>query len=182
MSQSAPTGATPPPYLVDPVPREARPFQRRRAGIVTRTAANIVDSVVVAGALVAGYVVWCAARFLIKPTQFTFPAPPYLAVLAAFAIVIFAYFTVSWATTGRTYGNHLLGLRVVSFRGERLRWPAAVVRAAFCVLLPIGLYWAVVSATNRSVQDTVLRTSVLYDWTTRRPARPAAPTTRPAVR
>jgi uncharacterized RDD family membrane protein YckC len=182
MSQSAPTGAGPPPHVVDAVPREARPFQGRRAGIVTRTAANIVDSVVVAGALAAGYVVWCAARFLIKPTRFTFPAPPYLAVLAAFAIVLFAYFTVSWATTGRTYGNHLLGLRVVNFRGERLRWPAAVVRAAFCVLLPIGLYWAVVSATNRSVQDTVLRTSVLYDWTTRRQARPVALTTGQAVR
>jgi hypothetical protein len=38
------------------------------------------------------------------------------------------------------------------------------VRAALCVVFPIGLYWAVVSATSRSVQDTLLRTAVVYDW------------------
>jgi len=84
------------------------------------------------------------------------------------------YFTASWATVGRTYGDHLLGLRVLNFRGERLRWTGAFVRAVFCVVLPIGLYWVLVSTTNRSLQDTVLRTSVLYDWTTRSlsPTRP----------
>jgi uncharacterized RDD family membrane protein YckC len=149
------------------VPREARPFQGQRAGIVTRTAANVVDFAVVVGALAFGYAAWCAFRFLINPARFSFPAMPFLALLVCFAIVLFAYFTVSWATTGRTYGNHLLALRVVNFRGERVRWPAAVLRAGFCVVLPIGLYWAVLSSTNRSIQDTVLRTSVLYDWTTR---------------
>jgi uncharacterized RDD family membrane protein YckC len=152
------------------VPWEARPFQGQRAGIVTRTAANVVDFAVVVGALSFGYAAWCAVIFLVNPTRFTFPAPSFLALLVCFAIVLFSYFTLSWATTGRTYGNHLLGLRVVNFRGERMRWPGAVVRAGFCVVLPIGLYWAVVSPTNRSVQDTVLRTSVIYDWTTRRAA------------
>jgi uncharacterized RDD family membrane protein YckC len=157
-----------PPHIVDAVPREARPFQGQRAGIVTRTAANIIDFAVVVGTVAGGYAAWCAFEFLINPTGFRFPAPSFLVLLACYGIVLFTYFTVSWATSGRTYGNHLLGLRVVSFRGERLRWPGAVVRAAFCVVLPIGLYWAVASPTNRSVQDTLLRTSVLYDWTTRR--------------
>jgi uncharacterized RDD family membrane protein YckC len=97
---------------------------------------------------------------------------PFLVLLVCFASVLFVYFTVSWATTGRTYGDHLLGLRVVNFRGQRLRWPGSVVRAGFCIVLPIGLYWAVVSSTNRSLQDTVLRTSVVYDWTARRPPTP----------
>jgi len=164
---SAHSGDAVPPR-VDAVPWEARPFQGQRAGIVTRTVANVVDFAVVVGALAGVYAGWCAVTFLINPARFTFPAPSFLALLVCYAVVLFAYLTVSWATTGRTYGDHLLGLRVVSFRGERMRWPGAVVRAAFCVVLPIGLYWAVLSRTNRSVQDSVLRTSVLYDWTRRR--------------
>ncbi|MEO8518097.1 MAG: RDD family protein [Dermatophilaceae bacterium] len=168
-------GVGPPPRMVDLVPREARVLQGKRAGIVTRTAANIVDFAVVAIVLAGGYATWCAFKFLVAPTRFTFPTPSFLAVLAFFAVILFAYFALSWATTGRTYGDHLLALRVVGSRGEQLRWPAVVARAAFCVALPIGLFWAVVSSTNRSLQDSVLRTSVLYDWTTgRRPLPPQA--------
>lgn len=161
---------------VDAVPVEARPFQGRRAGAVTRTLANAVDFGIDVGVLVAGYVTWCAVRFLINPTGFTFPAPQFIVILACGAVVLIIYFTVSWATTGRTYGNHLLGLRVVNFRGERMRWSGAVVRATFCTVLPIGLYWVLISPSNRSLQDTVLRTSVIYDWTTRlrEPGHPMA--------
>ena len=163
-------GAGEPPHLLDALPREARPFQGQRAGIVTRTIANTVDFAVVVGVVACGYAAWCVARFLIRPAKFSFPEPSYLALLGCFALILFVYLTVSWATTGRTYGNHLLGLRVVNFRGERMRWPGAVVRAGFCILLPVGLFWAVFSPTNRSLQDSVMRTSVLYDWTTRRRA------------
>ena len=153
---------------VDPVPREARAFQGRPAGIVTRTCANAIDFAVVVGVLVGGYAVWFAGRFLISPAHFTAPRPPFLVVLLCGAVLLFCYFAAAWSTTGRTYGDHLLGLRVVDSRGERLRWRGAIVRAGFCVLFPIGLYWSVVSPRGRSVQDAVLRTSVLYDWTTTR--------------
>ena len=175
----APSGASParpgtdrtPPAVVA-VPREARRFQGQRAGIVTRTVANVVDFSLVVGVLAAGYAAWCAVTFLINPTRFSFPSPSFLVLLICYGLVLFAYLTVSWATTGRTYGDHLLGLRVLNFRGERMRWSGAVVRSAFCVVLPIGLYWAVLSPTNRSIQDAVLRTSVIYDWTTRRHTPP----------
>lgn len=160
------------PPKVDAVPVEARPFQGQRAGIVTRTAANVVDFLLVVVVLLGGYAAWCAFKFLINPKGFSFPEPSFAFLLVCFGIVLFAYFTASWATTGRTYGDHQLGLRVVNARGERLGWPAAVIRAAFCVVLPIGLYWAVLSPTNRSVQDSVLRTSVIYDWTVRRRTTP----------
>ena len=50
-------------------------------------------------------------------------------------------------------------------------------RAALCVVFPIGLAWVVVSRQNRSLQDTVLRTSVVYDWVGGEevPAAPPAP-------
>jgi uncharacterized RDD family membrane protein YckC len=162
---------------VDAVPWEARPFQGQRAGIVTRTAANVLDSLLVVGVLAGGYAAWCAVRFLVNPKQFSFPTVSFVAALICGGIVLFTYFTVAWATTGRTFGDQQLGLRVVNPGGGPMRWPLAVVRAGFCVLLPIGLYWAILSPTNRSVQDSVLRTSVVYDWTVRR--RPPPRISRP---
>ena len=152
------------------VPVEARSFQRQRAGVVTRTAANVVDSVVALAVVAGAYAGWCVVTFLIRPRAFRFPDPGPRFLLAGWAVVLVVYFTVSWATTGRSYGDHLLGLRVVDHQGERLSWAMALARSAFCVAVPIGLYWALVSTSNRSLQDTVLRTSVLYDWTTRTPA------------
>ena len=71
---------------------------------------------------------------------------------------------MGWALDGRTYGCHVLGLRVVSYRGSRMRPLGALLRAVFCVFFPIGLLWCAASRANRSVQDVVLRTSVVYDW------------------
>ncbi len=165
------------------VPPEARAFQGHRAGVVTRTAANVVDGAVGISAVLGLYVAWCAVRFLTGPAAFTFPAPPKAAVFSCWGVVLFCYFTASWATTGQTYGDHLLGLRVVNIHGRRMRWPGAAARSALCVAVPIGLYWAIVSPTNRSLQDTLLRSSVHYDWTSRRP-EPDPPTaaTAPAQR
>ena len=55
------------PHRVDAVPREARPFQGQRAGIVTRTAANVIDFCVVVGVLAFGYAAWAASKFLLNP-------------------------------------------------------------------------------------------------------------------
>jgi hypothetical protein len=52
----------------------------------------------------------------------------------------------------------------------------ALVRAAFCVIFPIGLLWVLFSGQNRSLQDLVLRTSVIYDWDVRPLQAPPAPT------
>ena len=155
-------------YVVDAVPVEARPFQGQRAGAVTRTLANTIDGAIAVGCIVAVYVGWSVLQFLRHPPSFAFPSPSFGLLLGGWGAVLLVYFVLAWATTGRTYGNHVLGLRVVNFRGGRLSWTGALVRALFCLALPIGLYWVLISATNRSVQDNVLRTSVIYDWTTRR--------------
>ena len=39
----------------------------------------------------------------------------------------------------------------------------AVVRAVFCVILPVGLLWCA-GRSRRSVQDIVLGTYAIYDW------------------
>lgn len=146
------------------VPPAAREFQGQRAGIVSRVLANTVDFVAVVAVMLAGYVAWAALRFLVDPATFTFPEVKWARALALGGFLLVTYFWIAWATSGRTLGNSLMGLRVVSFRGRLMRPSGALVRALFCVVFPIGLFWALISRQNRSVQDTVLRTSVIYDW------------------
>ena len=149
---------------VNAIPQEARPFQGEHAGIVSRVLANTVDFIGLVVAVVGTYVAVQAVSFLLNPTGWRATSPPFGVAIIVGAVYLFLYFTVSWATSGRTYGDHLMGLRVVNYRGERMHWAGAVVRAAFCVVFPIGLFWAVISPQDRSVQDVVLRTSVIYDW------------------
>jgi uncharacterized RDD family membrane protein YckC len=135
-----------------------------RAGVVTRVSANAVDLLVVIAMLAGLYAGWAAVLFLLRGEAFRFPTPSFAAAYLAGSVLLGLYLAAAWTTTGRTYGNHLLGLRVVNRRGERVRLVGAVVRAAACVVFPIGLFWCAVSRENRSVQDVLLRTSVIYDW------------------
>ena len=156
---------------IDPVPREARPFQGHRAGLVTRAAAGAIDLGIVIIASGALYLGITAFDFLLDPRNFTAPTPSPGLVFAVGCLLLTIYLAVSWTGSGRTYGNHIMGLRVVNSRGRRLHPVGALVRAVFYVILPIGLLWVVVSGQNRSLQDLVLRTSVIYDWDVR-PLRP----------
>jgi uncharacterized RDD family membrane protein YckC len=156
---------------VDPVPREARPFQGHRAGLVTRTAAAAIDLGLVIIALGACYLGVLAFLFLRKPRSFTVPTPSSTLVYAVAALVLISYLGVCWMGSGRTYGNHVMGLRVVNGKGRRLHPLNALTRAVFYIIFPFGLLWVVVSGQNRSLQDLVLRTSVIYDWE----VRPLAP-------
>jgi uncharacterized RDD family membrane protein YckC len=161
---------------VDPVPREARPFQGHRAGLVTRAAAGGIDLGIVIIALVACYLGVFAFLFLLDPRNFTAPTPSPALVYAVSFLLLTFYLAVSWMGNGRTYGNHVMGLRVVNHQGQRLHPLAAFVRAALYAIFPIGLLWVLVSGQNRSLQDLVLRTSVIYDWEVRPLQPPPAPT------
>nr|WP_218860521.1 RDD family protein [Petropleomorpha daqingensis] len=131
--------------------------------MVTRSLANVADLVVVVLVVIGGYASVAVAKFLIDPTRFTFPVASWRTLLLAGLLVEAVYFAITWAVVGGTYGDRLLGLRVTDHQGARLGWARSALRAVLCVLLPIGLLWVLVSAENRSVQDLVLRTSVVYD-------------------
>ena len=123
-----------------------------------------IDGVVVCIVLSAGYLGFAGLKFLFDPRGFSFPdAGLVFSIVAGFAVLV-VYLTVAWWLSGRSYGCLVMGLRVVNHRGEPLHLAGAFVRALFCAALPIGLLWVAVSRENRSVQDTVLRTSVIYDW------------------
>ena len=150
--------------VVDPVPPEARAYQGARAGVVTRTAASAVDALVVVGIAIIGYLAWVGLRFLVDPRGFNFPEVSWVAGLTATLVVLVVYLTAAWSISGRTYGDLLMGLRVLGPWGNKLRLPGALLRALACAVLPIGLLWCAVNPRNRSLQDVVLRTSVVYDW------------------
>ena len=157
-----------PDHELSAIPREAREFQGRTAGIVTRVAAAGIDAAVVAVVLLAAYAGYAGLLFLVDPRSFTFPDTRLVLSLLAGMIVMFLYLTVAWAVSGRTYGNLLMGLRVVGVFGGDVGWVRAAARAAFYVVLPIGLLWVAVDRRQRSIQDRVLATAVVYDWKPRR--------------
>jgi uncharacterized RDD family membrane protein YckC len=149
---------------VSPLPAEARAYQGQRAGLVTRLVAASIDGLLVGLFLLVGYAGFAGFLFLIDPRNFSFPEMGLFLSLTSAFVVLVLYLTISWWISGRTYGCLVMGLRVVGHRGENMRLIGALVRAVFCAFFPIGLLWAAVNRESRSVQDVVLRTSVLYDW------------------
>jgi uncharacterized RDD family membrane protein YckC len=147
------------------IPPAARAYQGRRAGAVSRTIASVVDLLVVVGILAAVYGITAGIAFLLHPRSFHIPVGFGWSIPVIGFVIVVPYLTFTWHATGRSYGDTLLGLRVVNRGGGPLRFSVALLRAVLCVLFPIGLFWVVVSRANRSVQDIVLRTSVVYDWT-----------------
>ncbi len=156
---------------VSPLPQAARQYQGRPAGLISRFLAAAVDLLVVIAALVGVYACWAGFLFLLRPARFQFPDPSIVLGSGAGLVVLTLYLTAAWAMTGRTYGDHVMGLRVVDRAGRVMRLPRALLRALLCALFPIGLFWVAVSARNNSLQDIVSRTSVMYDWHTVDPTK-----------
>jgi uncharacterized RDD family membrane protein YckC len=156
------------PWHVEPPPRPATASARahasgRPAGFVTRAAANAIDAALVSLVLALAYAMVAGFRFLLAPTSFRLVAPEFAWVVVAVGIGLAVYWTATWAGPGRTYGDELMALRVVGPGGGRLHFLHAAARAVLCVLFLPGLFWVLVSRRNRSVQDVVLRTAVVYD-------------------
>jgi uncharacterized RDD family membrane protein YckC len=152
------------PGRISPVPREARPFQGQRAGLVTRLIAATLDALVVGVVLLGGYLGLVGLLFLLNPRSFEFPELGLVFSLAAAFSVAVVYLTVSWTISGRTYGYLVMGLRVLGIGGRRLRFAGAAIRAVFVVVFPIGIVWVPLSRHNKSLQDLVLGSRVVYDW------------------
>jgi uncharacterized RDD family membrane protein YckC len=159
-------------HELTPVPREARSFQGHPAGVVTRMVAAVVDLAIVVLVLVAAYLGYAGLRFMLDPRGFSFPDASLFRSALVAAFLTGCYLTAAWRLGGRTYGNLLMGLRVVPERGEHLGWIRCALRAAICVVLPITLLWAAVDRRCRSWPDLLLGTAVVYDWRPHLPNRP----------
>jgi uncharacterized RDD family membrane protein YckC len=139
------------------------------AGIVSRVVAGAIEYGVAAVLLIGVWVGVHGIRFLLRPRTFEWVQAERIGTVTAFLILLTVYLAVGWTTTGRTLGDQVMGLRVITASGRRVHPLVALGRGAFYALFPLGLFWAAVERRNRSVQDLVLRTSVVYDWTHRVP-------------
>jgi uncharacterized RDD family membrane protein YckC len=150
------------------------------AGVVTRLLAAGVDVVAVVLLTVALDLAAAGVRFVWSPVDFRWPRPETATAVVILLAVAVLYLTIGWATTGRSYGGRLLGLRVLSGRRRLLGWTRSFLRALACVLWPVGLLWSGVSRTRSSLQDIVFRSVVVYDthaYVDSRAAAPAPPGT-----
>jgi uncharacterized RDD family membrane protein YckC len=150
------------------VPGELRQYHGQHAGLVSRALASGVDFAIAIAALLAGYGLAIIVWFLLRPRSFRLPTVEYQLALPVGVAVFVLYLAVSWWRGGRSLGDRLLGLRVADTHGKSVGIPRALARGMLCVAVPVGLLWVVLDKKNRSLQDLVLRTFVVYDWSSRR--------------
>ncbi len=151
------------------VPEPARAFQGERAGFTSRFIAAVIDVSLVALLMIGVWFTLVIVQAIFTPGV-NIDAPTMGTLILWGYIFTTLYWMFAWANTGRSLGGWVMGVRVVSPRGHRLGFFYALLRSGFCVAFPFGLLWALVSKRNRSVQDLVLRTNVIYDWALRPPS------------
>jgi hypothetical protein len=134
------------------------------AGVVSRLLGAVLDTAAAAALTFLLYFCLAGLRFMIWPASFRWPQPSVLVSLVVGVSVAIVYLTTGWVTTGRSIGGSVLGYRVLSQGRELLGWPRATARAALYVLFPIGVMFAAVGPTRHSLQDKLLRSTVVYDW------------------
>lgn len=178
--REAMASGTLPSYQIPTLPSDALEFQGERAGFITRMLAAGIDVLLIFITVMGTAAAIWMLSFVFNPSDAAFGAgrAPKVWTMVVYGYILnVLYWTVGWATGGRTIGNLIMGVRVVNFRGDKVRWVGAFVRALFCTFFPVGLFWVIVSGANRSVQDVVLRTNVIYDWVIGIPGLSSKPTT-----
>jgi len=134
----------------------------RPAGVVSRSVAALIDLCVVSALLALLYLGLALAGLALNPGSFRFPA---LAVVFTGAVGFGAavlYLASCWSVSGCTVGAVAMGLRVVGRRSARMKPPVALLRAAACVVFPLGLAWVALDRRRRSLQDILFGSQVIY--------------------
>jgi uncharacterized RDD family membrane protein YckC len=112
------------------------------------------------------YLLVSAVRFLFT-REFHLLAPTRLVNVAVFWGAAVILMTTAWSTTGRTLGKQMVGLRVVRQDRQPLSMLHAFLRAIlYTVFLP-GFVLALFSRRRLSVQDYLVGSEVVYDWSYR---------------
>jgi uncharacterized RDD family membrane protein YckC len=167
-------------------------YQGHYAGAVSRLLSFAVDLAVSAGAFSLGLAAISYGAQIITGNLVSWNRSSAV-VIAIFAVWELVYFGCSWATSGRTPGMALFGIRVVRGDGTALDPRHAAIRTIafpfsflFCCL---GLFGIVLGRENRALHDVLADTVVIYEWGTRThrargespnpPALPGPPSTAP---
>ena len=139
-------------------------LQGLRAGFVSRAVASGIDVVLVLCVYVVGVIVVSIAWDLLFSASISVTAPPHWLNALLEWILLVAYLTAGWWSTGRTVGKQIMGLRLVGPDGSPLRFWRALFRALLCASFFPVLLLALVNRRNRGLEDIAFRTVVTYDW------------------
>jgi len=84
---------------------------------------------------------------------------------------VFIYFAYPWATSGKSLGMAVLGLRVVRSSGALLNAKHAAIRTLALplsfLLFGLGLVGIVIGRERRALHDVIADTAVVYAWDAR---------------
>jgi uncharacterized RDD family membrane protein YckC len=138
----------------------------RRAGFVTRAIAYSIDAfIVIAGVPTILYGIAVVQGLLRLDTPSYPPDIPDWLSSTISVLWTFWYFVGLWWATGRTIGDVVMGVRVVSRRRQRVGIIAASVRwwVMIGTLFVIGPVWLMLSKSRLGLHDRAARTQVVYD-------------------
>jgi uncharacterized RDD family membrane protein YckC len=145
-------------------------LQGNYSGAVSRLAAYVIDvslssALFTLGLAATGYVV-----SIVIGRSFTWNHEG-IAASIAFVVWEFLYFAYSWATTGKTIGMALLGVRVVRADGAAAGPRRAVVRTLALplsiILFGLGFIGILIQREHRALHDLIAGTAVVYAWDAR---------------
>jgi uncharacterized RDD family membrane protein YckC len=139
-------------------------LQGLRAGFVSRAVASGIDVVLVLCVYALGVIMTNIAWDLFFSTTISVSVPPHWLNELLLWILLVAYLTAGWSSTGRTVGKQIVGLRVLQSDGSPLRLLRALCRALLCASFFPALLLALVNRRNRGIEDVAFRTVVIYDW------------------
>jgi uncharacterized RDD family membrane protein YckC len=145
-------------------------LQGHYAGAVTRLAAFVVD--VLLGALTYVLILVMIRLGVEFVSHHTITWADHRTItLIGYAVWEFFYFAYPWATSGKTPGMAIVGIRVVRTDGSPIRFGRAAVRALALpfsfALFGLGFLLILVQPERRALHDLVAGTAVVYSWNAR---------------
>jgi uncharacterized RDD family membrane protein YckC len=144
--------------------------QGHYAGAATRLAAYALDQTVATAVYTAGVAIVSWLISLVLPPDVKLA--PFVG-LAGFVYLLWLvlYFGYPWATSGKTFGMAVLGLRVVAEDGAPLAPKRAFIRIFMFPLgfltLGIGFLGILFNRERQAIYDRIARSTVVYDWDAR---------------
>ncbi len=145
-------------------------LQGKYAGFASRFAAFAADVAVTIGVFMLVIAAISFAARVLTGTDITWHRGDTWVVIA-YAVWAFVYFAYCWASSGRTAGMALFGVRVVTDDGTDVNGRRAVVRTlAFplsFLFLGLGFVGILLGDRRRALHDVIAGTAVIYSWDAR---------------
>ena len=140
-------------------------LQGRLAGFPSRVVADAIDFLIAFAIFVGIYIGLSVVWDLFFSDTIEIPVQPPGINAGGLWLTLVVYLTIGWASTGRTIGKQVMGLRVVRRDATPLGTRRALGRALLCVPFWYVVMWTVLfSRRNAGIHDMICKTVVVYDW------------------